>query len=202
MAPSTAAGGDIKVQPVPMPASLTAAVAAAVLAALWLLGRRRQPLIRDTDTSAVAALNRAQIALVQARVEDPQATLAGPAGAASMGMLGSGSPESPGSTSGRERPMTMELPERRATHEVLRFRATLRTLYKQGGSSRLEAVQAARHWGDPSTLPLLRQALRDPNPAVVREAAAAIHRFRGRRGSGEQKAPQPAAAPRRVSRTR
>jgi hypothetical protein len=29
MAPSTAAGGDIKVQPVPMPTSLTAAVAAA-----------------------------------------------------------------------------------------------------------------------------------------------------------------------------
>ena len=47
-----------------MPATLTAAVAAAVLAALWLLGGRRQPLIRDADTNAVAALNRAQIALV------------------------------------------------------------------------------------------------------------------------------------------
>ena len=181
-----------------MPASLTAAVAAAVLAALWLLGRRRQPLIRDADTSAVAALNRAQIALVQSGVGARTATLAAP----TKGLLGSGSPESPGSPSGQERPTTLELPERRATHEVLRFRATLRTLYKQGGSSRLEAVQAARHWGDPSTLPLLRQALRDPDPAVVREAAAAIHRFRGRPGSGAQKAPQPAAAPRRVSRTR
>jgi hypothetical protein len=49
-----------------MPTSLTAALAAAVLAALWLLGKRRPPLIKDADTSAVAALNRAQIALVQA----------------------------------------------------------------------------------------------------------------------------------------
>ena len=96
----------------------------------------------------------------------------------------------------------LALPERRATHEVLRFRTTLRTLYNQGGSSRLEAVQAAHQWGDPSTLPLLRQALRDPDPAVVREAAAAIHRFRGRPGSGAQKAPQPASAPRKVARTR
>jgi hypothetical protein len=185
-----------------MPTSLTAALAAAVLAALWLLGRRRPPLIRDADTSAIAALNRAQIALVQARVGDPTATLAGPAGAATKGLLGACSPESQGNSSGKERPTTLELPERRATHEVLRFRTTLRTLYNQGGSSRLEAVQAAHQWGDPSTLPLLRQALRDPDPAVVREAAAAIHRFRGRPGSGAQKAPQPVAAPRRVSRTR
>jgi hypothetical protein len=185
-----------------MPTSLTAALAAAVLAALWLLGRRRPPLVRDADTSAVAALNRAQIALVQAGVGEPTATLAGPAGAATKGLLGSCIPESPGNASGRERPTTLELPERRATREVLRFRATLRTLYNQGGASRLEAVQAARHWGDPSTLPLLRQALRDPDPAVVREAAAAIHRFRGRPGSGAQKAPQPVAAPRRVARTR
>ena len=185
-----------------MPASLTAAVAAALLAALWLLGRRRQPLIRDADTSAVAALNRAQIALVQARVEGPQATVAGPAGAATQGLLGSDSPESPGNSSGQDRPTTLPLPERRATHEVLRFRATLRRLYNQGGASRLEAVQAAHQWGDPSTLPLLRQALRDPDPAVVREAAAAIHRFRGRPGPTAKKAPQPAAAPRRVSRTR
>jgi HEAT repeat protein len=96
----------------------------------------------------------------------------------------------------------LALPERRATHEVLRFRATLRTLFNQGGASRLEAIQAARNWGDLSILPLLRQALRDPDPAVVREAAAAIHRFRGRPGSGAQKAPQPVAAPRRVARTR
>jgi hypothetical protein len=46
--------------------SFAAAVVAAVLTATWLLGRRRVPLLRDVDTSAVAALNRAQIALVQA----------------------------------------------------------------------------------------------------------------------------------------
>ena len=55
-----------------MPASYAAAFAAALLAITWLLGRRRVPLIRDVDTSAVAALNRAQIALVQqGGVEQP-----------------------------------------------------------------------------------------------------------------------------------
>jgi hypothetical protein len=182
-----------------MPTSLTAALAAAVLAALWLLGKRRPPLIREADTSAVAALNRAQIALVQAGGWEPAARAAG---AVPEGRRGSESPESSGSPSGQERPRALELPQRRDTHDVLRFRATLRTLYKRGGSSRLEAIQAARNWGDPSTLPLLRQALRDPDPAVVREAAAAIHRFRGRPGPATKTAPQPVAEPRRVARTR
>lgn len=179
-----------------MPTSLTAALAAAVVAALWLLGRRRPPLIQNADTSAVAALNRAQIALVQAGAMAPAA------GEHPDARPDSESPESSDNRSERERPRALELPQRRVTHEVLRFQAKLRTLYTQGGASRLEAIQAARHWGDPSTLPLLRQALRDPDPAVVREAAAAIHRFRGRPGSGAQKASQPVAAPRRVARTR
>lgn len=185
-----------------MPASLTAALAAAVVAALWLLGRRRPSLIRNADTSAVAALNRAQIALVQAGGGDPAALQAGSAGATPKEQLGSGSPESPGSPSPSARPVTLQLPKRRATHEVLRFRETLRTHYNQGGSWRLEAIRAARQWGDRSTLPLLRQALRDPDPAVVREAAAAIERFRGRPSRSRRETPQPAATPRRVARTR
>ena len=185
-----------------MPASLTAALAAAVVAALWLLGRRRPSLIRNADTSAVAALNRAQIALVQAGGRDPAALQAGSAGATPKEQLGSGSPESPGSPSPSARPVTLQLPERRATHEVLRFRATLRTHYNQGGTWRLEAIRAARHWGDRSTLPLLRQALRDPDPAVVREAAAAIERFRGRPSRSRRETPQSAAPPRKVARTR
>jgi hypothetical protein len=179
-----------------MPTSLTAALAAALVAALWLLGRRRPPLIRDADTSAVAALNRAQIALVQAGGGAPVA------GTAPGAEPDSESTDASGSRRERERTGTLELPQRRVTHEVLRFQAELRRLYTQGGASRLEAIKAARHWGDPSTLPLLRQALRDPDPAVVREAAAAIHRFRGGPGSGAKAAPQPAAAPRRVTRTR
>lgn len=185
-----------------MPASLTAALAAAVVAALWLLGRRRPSLIRNADTSAVAALNRAQIALVQAGGGKPAAEQTGAAGADSKGLLVSGRPESPGSPREQARPATLELPNRRATHEVLRFRATLRAHYNQGGSWRLEAVRAARHWGDRSTLPLLRQALRDPDPAVVREAAAAIERFRGRPSRSRRETPQPAAPPRKVARTR
>jgi hypothetical protein len=187
-----------------VPASLTAALAAAVVAALWLLGRRRPSLIRNADTSAVAALNRAQIALVQAGGGKPAAEQTGAAGAESKGLLVSvsGRPESPGSPREQARPATLELPNRRATHEVLRFRATLRTHYNQGGTWRLEAIRAARHWGDRSTLPLLRQALRDPDPAVVREAAAAIERFRGGPSRSRRETPQSAAPPRKVARTR
>ena len=56
-----------------MPASILATVAAALLAAAWLLGRRRPALVRQLDTSAVAALNRAQIALVQGGLDRPAA---------------------------------------------------------------------------------------------------------------------------------
>jgi HEAT repeat protein len=182
-----------------MPPSLTAALAAAVVAALWLLGRRRPPLIRDADTSAVAALNRAQIALVQEGGVDRAAW---PSGAAPELLGDTESPESLRNKGGREGPGALALPQRRVPHEVLRFQRTLRMLYKQGGSARLEAIQAARLWGDPLTLPLLRRALRDPDPAVMREAAAAIHRFRGRPGTPAKGTPQPAALPRRVARTR
>ena len=42
--------------------SLLGAAAATVLVALWLFGRRQaRPFLRSADTSAVAALNRAQI---------------------------------------------------------------------------------------------------------------------------------------------
>jgi len=186
--------------------SFTAALAAAVVAAWWLLSRRRPPLIRDADTSAIAALNRAQIALVQAGSTDPAVTAASrPAesgGADFPGPSGSGGLAYGGITSEWEQSGMLELPQRRSLQEVLRFQATLRSLYHRGGSSRLAAIQAARHWGDPSTLPMLRQALKDPNPAVVREAAAAIERFRGHRGPALKSPLQPAAAPRRVARTR
>jgi len=54
------------------------------------------------------------------------------AGTATKGLQSSCRPESPGFPSGRERPASLQLPERRAIHEVLSFRATLRTLYNQG----------------------------------------------------------------------
>lgn len=189
-----------------MISSLTAALAAAVVAAWWLLSRRRPPLIRNGDTSAIAALNRAQIALVQGGREDPAETaVSRPAesgGADFRGAPGSGGLANAGTASEWEQSAMLKLPQRRSLQEVLRFQATLRSLYRRGGSSRLAAIQAARHWGDPATLPLLRQALKDPNPAVVREAAAAIDRFRGHQGPALRSPLQPSAAPRRVARTR
>ena len=88
---------------------------------------------------------------------------------------------------------------------LFRSNRTLQADYRSGGASRLNAVRAARQWGDRATLPLLRQALRDPDPAVVLEAAAAIERFRGRPTQPRPEAGRAVerqALPRRVARTR
>jgi len=163
--------------------SFAAAVVAAVLTATWLLGRRRVPLLRDVDTSAVAALNRAQIALVQA----------GGAGTA---------PANPARLippSARSVPRPAAPPVASAAGRAA-HRAQLEAWFRGDGASRLQAIEAAHRWGDRLTLPLLRRGLRDPDPAVMRAAAAAIDRFRGRPAPAAS--PQRAPLPRRVSRTR
>jgi HEAT repeat protein len=163
--------------------SFAAAVVAAVLTATCLLGRRRVPLLRDLDTSAVAALNRAQIALVQA----------GGAGTA---------PANPARLiprSARSVPRPAAPPVASAAGRAA-YRAQLEAWFRGDGASRLQAIEAAHRWGDRLTLPLLRRGLRDPDPAVMRAAAAAIERFRGRPGPAAS--PQRAPLPRRVSRTR
>jgi len=81
--------------------------------------------------------------------------------------------------------------------------AALEALFRGDGSSRLQAIEAAHRWGDRRCLPLLRRGLRDPDPAVMRTAAVAIERFRGRPcAPAAQSRPQGSAAPRKVSRTR
>ena len=47
-----------------MTQALSGAVIAAVIAAYWLLGRRRPTILKSTDASAVAALNRSRMELV------------------------------------------------------------------------------------------------------------------------------------------
>jgi len=195
-----------------MPASYAAALAAALLAITWMLGRRRVPLVRDVDTSAVAALNRAQIALVQGGGGLDRAR-----GGFSSDQTNSGRGLGQPTAAGASLQPTDATPERSFAWETPagsaelrppgrdglqrhRFNSELRARYRQAGPARLAAIQAARHWGDRCTLPLLRQALRDPDPAVVREAAAAIERFRGRPGPTPPPEVQP--LPRRVARTR
>ena len=49
---------------------------------------------------------------------------------------------------------------------------------------RVEALRQLDLCGDRAALPLLQRGLRDPHPEVVRAAAAAIARFRGRTAAG------------------
>lgn len=165
--------------------SLLAALGAFLVVVLWWRGRSRPvlPLVRNPDTSAVAALNRAQIALVQsggARGGEAAAA-ASPAAAP-----GSGAGELPawqaaGSAGGAAAALAaLPLPPRHDSHRQRLFRSRLQGGFAAGGRQRLEAIRQARRWGHPSILPLLRQGLRATDPQVVQESAAALHRFRGR----------------------
>jgi HEAT repeat protein len=83
------------------------------------------------------------------------------------------------------------------------YRTRLEALYRGDRASRLLAIEAAHRWGDRLCLPLLRRGLRDTDPAVMRAAAVAIERFRGRTAAAPvAPSPQPAGRPRRVARTR
>ncbi|MFM7269117.1 MAG: HEAT repeat domain-containing protein [Cyanobium sp.] len=195
-----------------MPPSLAALLVAALLSAGWLLGRRRGPLVRNPDTHAVAALNRAQIALVQSGgASQPQLAMPGtarppgraatqaagplagqaPVGSAALGFYLPGM--GPGAADGINT----------AARLPASLLAALEALFRGDASSRLQAIEAAHRWGNRRCLPLLRRGLRDPDPVVMRAAAVAIERFRGRPGApAAQSRPQGAAAPRKVSRTR
>ena len=154
------------------------AAVAALLLVLWFAAARRRPrpLLRSTDTSAIAALNRAQIADLKRGIPPlpPQ-----PASSA---------PQLPGPADAAARAALLR---------------SLHTGLCGAGAARLEAIRTARAWGHPAVLPLLRRGLRDVDPAVVREAALALERFRGRRVPPLPLLVQPAPPlPRNVARTR
>jgi hypothetical protein len=184
-----------------MPPSLLAALTAALLALVWVAsrGRRGSPLIRNGDTSAVAALNRAQIALVQAAA-DRGVTKPGSAGA----------PPAPADLAPVDPDLFDPLPSApfaRDSRFRRVYRAQLEAAFQAGGPAQIEAMRQARRWGDRATLPLLRRGLRATDPAVVREAAAAINRFRGASGSPAARSvlagpvQRSAGLPRNVART-
>jgi HEAT repeat protein len=171
--------------------SLLGALTAFVLTGLWLLGRRRSPLEAAHDTSAVVALNRAQIALVQDL-------------AAAQAAQGEGGH---GGTSTEADPQSLSLlPLPASGRERLAFLARLGALARGDAGGRLQAMAAARRWGHPAALPLLRRGLRDPDPAVMREAARAMEQFRGRPFPSAPPLPGVAAQwaprPRKVARIR
>lgn len=162
--------------------ALSGAAIAAVIAVCWLLGQRRPRLLTSTDTTAVASLNRGQM---ERLVESAK---------------GSAQPEesTPIPPSGLA-PFRQPWPlNARSRGQLLR---RLQEAYAQGGVQRRQAIEACRAWGHRDTLPLLRRALHDSDPAVVAIAAKAMAGFRGRTSRPSTLQPL-ARAPRNVSRTR
>jgi len=150
------------------------ALAAVVAVVLWITSRRRPAPLGGLDASAVAALNRAQISLVQ------QAAAQADAGA---------------------RAALAPLPVPQGARQQALFLQTLDRQLRGDTAARLAAIQAARAWGHRATVPLLKRGLRDVSPQVVLEAAQAMAVFRGRAAAVTQ--PQPSARPpRNVALTR
>lgn len=128
------------------------AAAVALAAVLYAFGRKpSKPFLRNPDVTSVAALNRAQVELVQAAVADAEL------------QEGDAGDWQPPATSG----------------EVLALQKQLRAAMNAGPDERLEAVTIAGRWGHRALLPLLRRGLRDADSRVVEAAAAALHGRRG-----------------------
>ncbi len=158
--------------------AMAALVVATILSGLWLLGRPRPRLLASADTTSVAALNRAQLELVQAPAVVPVEAAA--------------RPDSP----------WVAVPALGASvQERLRFERWLKELWRGEPADRLRALAACRQWGHPSVLPWLRRGLRDGDAAVVALASEAIGPFRGPLRSAVAD-PQPLRLPRNVARTR
>lgn len=158
-----------------MPPSLLAAVAGLVAALFWVSVRRRPTLAASFDSQSIAALNRAQIALVAAGAEPAALTESSQAAAGCL----------PLPATARERQLFLRVLTRQLAGDA---------------TQRLAAIEAAGVWGQRASLPLLARGLRDVDPAVVQAAARAMERFRGRT-SGEPQ-PLPLPLPRNVARTR
>ena len=165
-----------------MTQALSGAAIAAVIAACWLLGRPRPKILRSTDASAVAALNRSQMELVLPRPSE----------------------DAINAETASESTSSVALPsaaDRRGRRQLL---AHLERQFQQGGVQRRQALAVCSAWQHRDALPLIRRGLRDSDQQVAALAARAMAHFRGRSSATLPMAPQLAAAkpPRNVSRTR
>ena len=160
---------------------LAGGAALVLVLVLWGLGRRPgKPLLRSTDATSVAAINQAQLGLVQASL--PQNVDENQAGSAKEAL--DSAPFTPPASSA----------------ERISLERRLREAMNQGNPvERLEAVRLAGQWGHGSVLPLLRRGLRDADSLVVEAAASAIERHRG---ATRPSPAQVARPPRHVARLR
>lgn len=160
---------------------LAGGAALVLVVVLWSLGRRPgKTLLSSTDATSVAAINRAQLGLVQ--VSSPQQNLETQAGS--------------GKGTGDLAPFQPPV----SSAERISLERRLREAMDQGNpDQRLEAVRVAGQWGHGSILPLLRRGLRDADSLVVEAAATAIERHRG---ATRPSPAQVARPPRNVARMR
>ena len=160
---------------------LAGGAALVLVVVLWGLGRRPgKTLLRSTDATTVAAINRAQLSLVQASLTQKDDEIQAVPARESL----DSAPFAP--------------PASRA--ERISLERRLREAMDQGNpDQRLEAVRVAGQWGHASVLPLLRRGLRDADSLVVEAAATAIERHRG---ATRPSPAQVARPPRNVARMR
>lgn len=160
-----------------MTAPLSAGLVLLLIACGWFLGRRRvRPFLRSTDTSAVVALNRAQIERLHAPSPSGPAAPAAAAGDHQASSAKSAPQALPGH--GGTTPQLAPLPRQPRLR-----RARLQQLQAWLSGSREQRLAAMAVVGCSAgrdLLPLLRRGLRDPDPAVMAAAAAVMQRFRGR----------------------
>ena len=161
-----------------MTQALSGAAIAAVIAACWLLGRPRPKILRSTDASAVAALNRSQMELVLPRQPETAS----------------------GADSGSHNSSSVALPNPADRRGRLQLLAQLERQFQQGGEPRRQALALCGAWQHRDALPLIRRGLRDSDQQVAALAAAAMVHFRGRSSATAQRVA--AKPPRNVSRTR
>ena len=162
-----------------MTQALSGAAIAAVIAVCWLLGRPRPKILRSTDASAVAALNRSQMELVLPRqAEEPGAA-----------------------NSGAEVAVALALPGAADRRGRLQLLAQLERQFAQGGAPRRQALVVCSAWQHRDALPLIRRGLRDSDQQVAALAAEAMQAFRGRTAAATAQV-TPVKPPRNVSRTR
>ena len=148
---------------------------------LWGLGRRpSKTILSSTDAGMVAAINRAQLGLVDSGLDK-----------------GAPSPEPIADAADVQQ--VWQRPSSEAQAIALRKRL-LRDSFNQGHpDERLEAIQIAFEWGHRSCVPLLRRGLRDADARIVQLSAAAIERHRA---GHIPAAAQPVRPPRNVARMR
>ena len=160
---------------------LAGGAALVLMAVLWGLGRRPgKVLLRSTDAASVAAINRAQLGVVETVLI--QENDASPVESASAEVA------------------AVQFRPPSSVSERIALERQLRQAMEQGDPLlRLDAIVEAGVWGHRNVLPLLRRGLRDADSRVVEAAAAAIARHRG---AMRVPAIQAARPPRNVARMR